>query len=473
MELHYKSISEIGALLRAGKITALELTDHMLARIDRLNPKLNAFITVTPELARHLARVADREWGEGIDRGPLHGIPVAVKDLFATKGIRTTSGSKLFESHVPDFDATAVTRLRQAGATLLGKTGMHELAAGTTGHNPFFGDIHNPWKAGFDPGGSSGGSASAVAARLAFAALGTDTGCSVREPAHCCGIVGFKPTFGVVSKYGVQPLVWTLDHVGPLARSVEDAATVFAVIAGHDPKDAYSETRMPPAFDDALVPDLSAMRIGVIRRYFFDCDSEIDRAVNAALDLLRQRGARIIELDPPDLENAFSVAGTSFAEAGAIYEDNLRNRPDCFSDQVRTSLRASLAIEVTRYTKAQEFRRGFRTRVEALFDRVDVLIAPTSRRVPAELAKLADITDWADGYRQDVWKNTSVFNLTGHPSISLPCGVSSAGFSPTGLPLGLPVGLMVTGPLFADNRLLRCARIIEETIDWSDRPPGI
>lgn len=240
MSICFETISEVGSRLRSREVTSTALTELMLERIAAHNDKLNAFITVTAELAREQAQQADEELGRGYDRGPLHGIPVAVKDLFATDGIRTTCGSKLFEDWVPNHDATVVARLRKAGTVLLGKTGLHELAYGTTSINPFFGAVGNPWAPDHDPGGSSGGSASAVSAGLAYAALGTDTGCSIRQPAHCCGIVGHKPTFGLVSKAGAFPLVWSMDHVGPLTRSVQDVAYVLKAIAGYDPKDPYS-----------------------------------------------------------------------------------------------------------------------------------------------------------------------------------------------------------------------------------------
>ena len=214
-DTHFQTIGEVAAKLRSGAVTSISLTELMLTRIEQHNPALNAFITVTAEQARDAARQADAELAAGRYRGPLHGIPIAFKDLIDTAGIRTTYGSKLFEDHVPAKDATVVRLLRKAGAVSLGKTGLHELAYGTTSINPFYGAIGNPWAPDHDPGGSSGGSASAVAAGLAFAALGTDTGCSIRQPAHCCGIVGFKPSFGAVSKAGVYPLAWTMDHIGP------------------------------------------------------------------------------------------------------------------------------------------------------------------------------------------------------------------------------------------------------------------
>ncbi|HEY5624718.1 MAG TPA: amidase, partial [Gammaproteobacteria bacterium] len=241
--LEFAAIPEVGALLRARRISSVELTELMLDRIDRLDRKLNAFITVTPELALRQARQADAEIGSGRDRGPMHGIPVAIKDLFATAGVLTTGGSKYYRDWVPEYDAAAVRKLADAGAVTLGKTGLHELAFGSTSINPHYGAVANPWKLDHHPGGSSGGSAVAVAAGMAYAALGTDTGCSVRQPAQCCGIVGHKPTYGLVSLAGVLPLVSSMDHVGPLTRTVRDAAIVLSAIQGYDPDDPGSIDR--------------------------------------------------------------------------------------------------------------------------------------------------------------------------------------------------------------------------------------
>ncbi|NIA72054.1 amidase [Pelagibius litoralis] len=458
LELHYKAISEIGRMLRSGEVTSLDLTEYILARIDRLNTKFNAFITVTADLAREQARKADAELGKGHDRGALHGIPVAVKDILATQGIRTTSGSQLYGDHIPDHDATVVERLRDAGSVLLGKTGLYELASGVTGENPFFGAVDNPWKAGHDTGGSSSGSASAVAAGLAFAAIGTDTGCSIRHPAHCCGIVGLKPTFGLVSKAGVQPLAWSLDHVGPLTRTAEDAAIVLQAIAGHDPTDPYSVHVPEMIFQPTTHPGLGGTKIAVIRRYFFECAPDILDRIEEALAKMEELGATIIEMDIPDLEEAFAAVEATFVEAAAIHEEALARHPEKFSDRVRRSLQARLTTETVRYINAQHFREGFRGRVESLFSKVDVLIAPTSRFVPAPLS------DLPDGYTRQVWKNTSIFNFTGHPSISVPCGFSSS---------GLPLGMMITGRLHKDWELLQIAHSYEKATECYRMNPDV
>ncbi|MHA1564455.1 MAG: amidase [Alphaproteobacteria bacterium] len=458
MSVHFEKISEVGKRLRSGEITSAALTELMLERIEAHNDKLNAFITVTAELARKQAQQADEELARGHDRGPLHGIPVAVKDLFATDGIRTTCGSKLFEDWIPDHDATVVTRLREAGTVLLGKTGLHELAYGNTSINPFFGAIANPWAPDHDPGGSSGGSASAVAAGLAYAALGTDTGCSIRQPAHCCGIVGHKPTFGLVSKAGAFPLVWSMDHVGPLTRSVQDAAYLLNAIAGYDPKDPYSIRATSSGGLDVSEGSMEGVRIGVVRRFFFDGHSDVIEVVDTALETFGELGATLVELDIPDIDDAFAAAGTTFAEATAIHEKDLRERPNAFGDEVRGKLEGSLDMKATKYAEAQYFRRGFVARVEQLMLECDVLAAPTATITAAPIA------DRPDDYGRNAWKNSGIFDLTGQPSISVPCGFTQG---------GLPVGLMITGRLFEDEKVLLIANAFERATEWHKRVPDI
>lgn len=300
-ELAYMTIAEIGPKLRDKQITSVSLTGMLLERIASHNDKLNAFITVTDDLALRQAKEADDEIEEGAYRGPLHGVPIAFKDLLATKGIRTTAGSKYYADWIPDEDATVVTLLREAGAVCLGKTGLDELAYGATSNNPYYGSVANPWKLDHHPGGSSGGSAAAVAAGLAFAAIGTDTGCSVRQPAQCCGIVGHKPTFGLVSKAGVVPLVWTMDHVGPLTRSVRDAAIVLQAMAGPDKADPYSARRDVEDYLAAIGASVTGLKLGVPRKYFFEGgDAEISQLVDSAVQIFRDLGAEIIETEVPD-----------------------------------------------------------------------------------------------------------------------------------------------------------------------------
>ncbi len=458
MELHCDTAMEVGRKLRSGETTAVALTECMLERIDAYNGRLNAYVTVTASLAREQARKADEELSRGHDRGPLHGVPVAVKDIFATNGIRTTCGSKLFENHVPGHDATAVSRLRDAGAVLLGKTGMHELAYGHSSINPFFGAIANPWALDHDPGGSSGGSASAVAAGLAYAALGTDTGCSIRQPAHCCGIVGHKPTFGLVSKAGVFPLAWTMDHVGPLTRSVDDAAAVFSAIAGYDENDPYSVRAPDFEYDLPARATLDGIRVGVVRRFFFEGYQDVIEVVDVALQALADQGAELVDLDIPDIEDAYSAAAKTFVEASVVHQDAIRNQPTAFSEEVRTKVESGLAVPATSYAEAQHFRRGFTARMDRLMLECDVLAAPTAT------ITAAPIDDRPEDYGHNAWKNTGIFDFTGQPSVSVPCGFTAQ---------GLPVGLMMTGRQFEDARVLEIARAYERATDWHKRTPKL
>jgi len=456
--IHYRTIAEVGALLRSHQVTSVDLTKLMLGRIEALDPLLNAFITVTADLALAQADSADHELLAGTDRGPLHGIPVAVKDLFATAGIRTTGGSLLHSDWIPDRDSTAVHRLQEAGAVLLGKTNLHELAYGVTSINPWFGAVHNPWALDHDPGGSSGGSAVAVAAGMAFAALGTDTGCSVRQPAHCCGVVGHKPTFGLVSKAGVLDLVWSLDHVGPITRSVDDSAIVLDAIAGHDPADPYSARVNSPGTHRPTLRPISDLRIGVVRRRFFDGHTDVIDVVDAAIAQLAFEGATLVEMDLPDIDEAAAHLDFVSAEAAVLHRSDLLERPEAFSDEVRGKVEGDQLVSAADYISAQHFRRGFTRRVERLFEHCDVIAAPT-----ATIAA-APIDDRPSDYGHHAGKNTSVFDYTGHPSISVPCGFT---------PDGLPVGLMLTGPRFADRGVFEVAHAFERATDWHLSHPSI
>jgi aspartyl-tRNA(Asn)/glutamyl-tRNA(Gln) amidotransferase subunit A len=415
----------------------------MLDRIGQHNDVLNAFITVTDDVALDQAEKADDELRDGIDRGPIHGIPIAIKDLFATKGIRTTCGSSLFEDWIPDKDAAAVTRMLDAGAVLLGKTGLHELAYGNSSINPFFGPVLNPWATDHDPGGSSGGSASAVAAGLAYAALGTETGCSIRQPAHCCGVVGYKPTYGLVELDGVQPLVPTMDHVGPLTRSVEDAAMMLGALTNREDVDCSGAA-------------VDAMTIGVVRAFFFDGHSDVIEVVDAALDELRVLGVNMVDLELPDVTRAIREARATFREAFTVYAAQLGQKPDAFSEDLRTRLAESESISEKRYAQAQEFRCKFTDEVEELMTKCDVLVAPT-----ATIAA-APINERPEDYRRNGWKNTGISDFTGQPSVSIPCGFTEK---------GLPVGIMFTGRLFGDQTVLQIARAIEQATDWFRTPP--
>ena len=316
------TLLEAAAALRRREISSAELTAAALQRIERLNPSTNAMQTVMADAARERAKQADEELSRGEDRGPLHGIPIAVKDLFSTKGVRTTSGSSLFADRVPDHDAAVVESLCAGGAVLVGKTGMHELAYGITSSNPHFGAIRNPWDRDRIPGGSSGGSAAAVAAGMVSMAMGSDTGGSIRIPASFCGVVGLKPTYGRVSRYGAMPLGFSLDHMGPLTRSVRDAGAVLNIIAGYDPRDDTSSRRPVENYVPDIEPTIRGLRIGLPENFYFErLDPDVDAAVRAAFHAAESHGAEIVPLRVPDIAALNTVARVILlAEASALLE---------------------------------------------------------------------------------------------------------------------------------------------------------
>ncbi|MEO1596092.1 MAG: amidase [Pseudomonadota bacterium] len=453
--LHFASIADAGRALRGGDTSSVALTTLMLERIAAHDAALNAFITVTDTLALAAARRADAELAAGYDRGPLHGIPIAIKDLCDTAGVRTTRGSRLFADHVPERDAHVVRRLHEAGAVMLGKTGLHELAYGTTSENDFFGPVHNPWRLDYISGGSSGGSAAAVAAGLAFGAVGTDTGCSIRQPAHCCGIVGHKPTYGLVSKAGVQPLVWSLDHVGPITRTVADAALMLSAMAGFDPEDPCSVDTAAGPFDSAG-GQVEGLRLGVVRRFFFDGREDVIATIDAAIAGLVAAGAQVVTLDVPEIAMASEQGRHMFVEALAVHERDLAERPNDFGAEVRGKLEALKRVSAADYARAKRYQPEFARRMEGLLEHCDVLCAPAST------ITAMPVGDLPDDFHFNAWKNTCVFDYTGQPSISVPCGFTAD---------ELPVGLMLTGRRFEDAALLRAARAVEETLGAYRVPP--
>jgi len=455
----FATAMEAAEALRRGEISAVALTEAALARIESLDGVLNAFITVTADRALDQARRADSELASGRDRGPLHGIPIAVKDLIATAGIRTTGGSKLYEHWVPSESATVVERLEAAGAVVLGKNGLHELAFGSTSVNPFFGAIANPWKLDHHPGGSSGGTAVAVAAGMAFAGIGTDTGCSVRQPAQCCGIVGHKPTFGLVSKAGVMPLVSSMDHVGPLTRSVADAAAVLQLIAGADPADPHCSTRAVPNFSARLEKPIDGLTIGVPTRFFYeDGEREVCDIVRSSLDVFEYLGARLVDIEIADIEQAYRAGDATFVEIVEAHGEAMRRNPNLFSDAFRERYALVARSTADDYAEAQQFRARFRAQVAELMTRCDAIAVPTSTVAAAPIASQPA------SHAVERRKNASIFNFTGQPAISIPCGFTAA---------GLPVGLMLAGRAFDDATVLQLAAAFERATAWHERHPQL
>ncbi len=449
------TILEAGALLRKRQVSSVELTRECLERIDRLQPRLNAFITVTAEHALQRARRADREIARGQWRGPLHGLPVAVKDVFCTKGVRTTCGSALFADFVPDRDAAAVERLEAAGAVLLGKTSLHELAYGITSANPHFGLVRNPWDTRRIPGGSSGGSGAAVAAGMAFMALGTDTGGSIRIPASFCGAVGLKPTTGRVSRYGVLPLDFTLDHVGPLAATVRDAAITLEVLAGHDPRDESSSTEPVPEYLPNPGASIRGLRVGVPQNFYFDrLDPQVERCVRAMINTAAELGAEIVPVRTPEIEPINTIGRLILlAEASAVMEPYLGQR-DKFGRDVLALLDQGRLITATDYVNAQRLRRLACREFAAIWRQADCLLTPTT---PTAAPEIGQTQISLNGRREDVrlasTRLVRALNVVGVPALSMPCGFTSA---------GLPVGLQIVAPPFREDRLLLVAAVLED-----------
>ena len=447
------TLLEAAAALRAREVSSVELTTAALERIERLNPGTNAMQTVMAESARERARQADTELARGDDRGPLHGIPVALKDLFYTKGVRTTGGSKLFANHVPDHDAAVVERLAAGGAVLMGKTGMHELAYGITSSNPHFGAVRNPWDRDRIPGGSSGGSGASVATGMVFMAMGSDTGGSIRIPASYCGTVGLKPTFGRVSRFGTMPLGYSLDHMGPLARSVRDAAATLNAIAGYDPRDDASSRRSVPDYVPEPEPSIRGLRIGLPENFYFDrLDPDVDTAVRGAFRTAESLGAQVVPLRVPDIAAINTVARLILlAEASAVLEPHLARRDQIGAD-VLALLDQGRLVPATDYVNAQRLRRRMQREFSALWRRVDCLFTPTT---PITAPRIGETSAVIAGETEDVRLASTRLvrgvNVLGLPAVSIPCGADR---------FGLPIGLQIIGKPFAEALILRVAQAL-------------
>lgn len=466
-ELDRLTIARAGRLLRSGKLSPVELTEATLARIERLQPRLNAFITVTADVALRQARKAETEIVAGDWRGPLHGVPVSLKDLYCTQGIRTTAGSTILEDHVPDFDAPSVERLRDAGSVLVGKTNMHEWACGVTNDNPFFGRCHNPWKHDYIPGGSSGGSAAAVATRQGLASLGSDTGGSIRIPAHMCGLVGHKPTYGLVPRYGVFPESWSFDHAGPIALTAEDAAIMLDAIAGPDARDPSCLRKRPRSARRGLRRGVKGLKLGLPRDvYFDDCHGEVRDAVMSAVEVFRDLGAEIHPVSIPDARHGLDLCLTiAWAEAAHFHRRWLKTRPNDYGPDLVDLLASASTYTAVDYLQAQQVRAKVRHAYRALFEQVDLLISPTGP-LPAtphgaSEVQLAGETVSVLGVAAGL---TACANATGEPACSVPCGFTAD---------GLPIGMMLHGRWLEDDVVLRAAHAYERSQEWHRRRPAV
>jgi aspartyl-tRNA(Asn)/glutamyl-tRNA(Gln) amidotransferase subunit A len=456
------SLWDAGESVRTRKVSPVELANACLARIERLNPELNAFITVTGDQALADARTAESEIARGKRRGPLHGIPIALKDLFDTAGVRTTAASAVFADRVPSQDAEVVRRLKQAGAVIVGKTNMHEFAYGDTSAQTHFGPVRNPWDPQRISGGSSGGSAAAVAARLCYGALGSDTGGSIRQPAAYCGIVGLKPTYGRVSTSGVVPLSWSLDHVGPMCRTVADAAVLLQAIAGYDPLDPNSIDSATPDYSKALGQKVSGLRIGIPRAVFYEgLDPEIEHAVTEALQVVGRLTASTRDVELP----AYRTLPVVGAEAYAFHAPYFTKTPELYQSATRQRIEAGSRVSASAYIEGKRELDRLRRAVAAVFSTVDLLVTPTTPILPQTVEEAVNRpTVPPPGGVAPSLRNTQPFDIYGLPTISIPCG-----FSPT----GLPIGLQISGPRLGEPHVLALAQAFEQATDWHRRAPRV
>ncbi len=484
MELYDLTIKEASEKLRKHEVSSRELTEAHLRRIEAIDDKVKSYLTVTAELALKQADEADAAL-QGEVSNPLTGIPMAIKDVFSTREVRTTCGSKILENFVPVYDATVIQKLRQAGAIMLGKTNMDEFAMGSSTENSGYFVTHNPWDLDTVPGGSSGGSSAAVAAREGFFALGSDTGGSIRQPAALCGVVGLKPTYGRVSRYGLIAFASSLDTVGPFTRTVEDCAIVLNTIAGHDEKDSTCINAPVPDYTQALIPDLKGIRLALPKEYFVEgMEPGVEQAVRAAVKKLEELGAEVEEVSMPHTKYAVSTYyitapaeasanlarydgvkyGMSELEAKTMLEGFFRTRDAGFGAEVKRRIMIgtyalSSGYYDAYYIKAQKVRTMIKNDFDKVFEKFDAIVSATSPTVAFKIA--AKINDPLAMYLNDVL--TIPGNMAGVPGISIPCGFSD----------GLPVGLQILGPVLGEEKVLRVAHAYEQATEWHKQTPAI
>jgi len=484
VRLHELTIHEAQALMKKGKVSAVELTQAAIDRILAVDNDVKAYLTLTPELALEQAREADERRARG-ENAPLLGVPLAIKDVICIEGVTTTCGSRILENFVPPYSATVIERLREQGVVLLGKTNMDEFAMGSSTENSGFFTTHNPWNLARVPGGSSGGSAAAVAAGECLGALGTDTGGSVRQPAAFCGVVGLKPTYGRVSRYGLVAFASSLDQIGPLAKDVTDAAVMLSAISGYDRRDSTSVDAPLPDYTPSLVPDVRGMRVGVPQEYFMEgMQAEVENAVRAAIDELANLGAEIVKVSLPYTEYALPVYyiiapaeasanlarydgvkyGYSYPDPADVWDAYRKTRQYGFGAEVkRRIMLGAYALSAgyydAYYLKAQQVRTLIKRDFEAAFEGCDVIAAPATPTVAFRIGEKID--DPLQMYLSDVF--TLSMNLAGICGLSLPCGFAD----------GLPIGLQIMGPAFGEEKVLRVAYAYEQATDWHTRRPPL
>jgi len=453
------SLAEASARIHARTVTPIQLTQACLARIEVYNPKVNAFITVLREQAMAQARELEAEQRSGKLRSPLHGIPIALKDNIDTAGVRTTAASAVFDDRIPSEDAEVTRRLKAAGAVLIGKTNLHEFAMGGTSATSYYGPVRNPWALDRNPGGSSGGSAAAVSTDLCYAALGTDTGGSIRTPSSYCSVVGLKPTYGLVSIRGIIPLTLSLDHCGPLTRTVEDAALVLNSLAGYDKLDIASVEHAREDYVAAMKQPVSGLRLGIPRAPFFDLlDADVAKAVEDAIGVMVKmtKGAKDVTL--PSTRN-IGLGG----EVYAYHEELYAHGAGRYQIPTRRALANGANLKAADYIKARWKLELLRRTIDDAFTDFDLVVLPTRRRTPRTIDASIKREE-SDKPRNPELENTGEFNVYGIPAISVPCGFTASGLS---------IGLMIAGPRFSEGRVLALASAYEKATEWHKRQPPI
>lgn len=460
-QLGFLDLTQASLAVQKKEVSPVELTEACLARIERLDPGLNCFITVTAESALEEAQRAQAEILRGEWKGPLHGVPLAIKDLAETAGVRTTAASAVLQHHIPSEDAEVVRRLRAAGAVLLGKLNLHEFAYGGSGVISHYGPARNPWNTGHITGGSSSGSAAAVAAGLCYGAIGTDTAGSIRLPSAYCGIVGIKPSYGLVSTRGIIPLSWTLDHVGPMARTVADAALILQAIAHYDMHDIYCQRFPPVYYPSAMAEAVSGLRLATLREFWQDIDPEIEKAIDAAVALLSRitAGCRDLSLPTETDRTVVRCEPWVYHQKHHLPAHEKEYDPETLR-RIRSGADVSAADYIEKYRELLRERRE----IQHIFEQVDLLLTPTSPVLPPSFAELNQAPGDLRSREILMLRNTRPWNVYGLPAISIPCGFSSS---------GLPVGLQVIGAPGAEGMVLALARAYQQKTEWHNKKPQL
>lgn len=466
MKLEPLNVNDIAAAVQSRQMLAREVVDESLSRITRFQDRFHTFTAILPELARAQAKKVDARIRKG-ETLPLAGVPFAVKDLIDVSGVPTTCGSRAFADHKPKSDATVVSKLVAAGAVLLGKLNMHECAFGFTGENDTFGNCPNPWNTKRIAGGSSSGSAVAVSLGICGFTLGSDTGGSIRMPAALCGLLGLKPTYGRVSRAGVMPLSWSMDHVGPIARTAEETAVVLRAMAGVDPQEESTSNRPVPDYSVELSKQIRGLRIGIPHNWFFESLlPQVADAVTAAIDRLAALGAKRVEVTLPHMPEVLGAhRAIIFPEAASAFEPYLRSRPNDFSADIRTLLQGGQFLTAVDYLKAQRVRRIVRRDWAKVFEQIDCLATPAAATVATQYGQTTVKLPGKEISTLNAYLDMTLpFNLSGHPALSVPCGFSED---------GLPIGLQLVGAPFAEGMILRIAHQYQQDTEWHHRTPPV